>query len=212
MTEREIQRFKREYDVLKKLDSPYIIRVFNYYDDNDRHEYTMEYVPKTLNTFIEELKFEKDSNSIRISLVRQIFKAMKYVHSKKYLHRDLSYTNILVKKHDDKSYIIKLCDFGLVKTKNSTLTCKSTDARGSLNEPRIQEDISSYSKIDEVYSLTQIIFYIMTGDKHASLKKHNESEQLFYNTGINSDYDKRYADLDKLEVGFNNTEWQDLNK
>ena len=40
-------------------------------------------------------------NDIRINIVNQLFKAFSYIHRKGYLHRDISLTNILLKKYDD---------------------------------------------------------------------------------------------------------------
>ena len=41
LTEKEIQRFKQEYEELKQLSSPYIVEVYRYNDD--KKEYIMEY-------------------------------------------------------------------------------------------------------------------------------------------------------------------------
>ena len=40
-------------------------------------------------------------NDIRINIVNQLFKAFSYIHRKGYLHRDISLTNIFLKKYDD---------------------------------------------------------------------------------------------------------------
>lgn len=54
--------------------------------------------------------------------INQIFRAFEYIHENIGLHRDISTTNILLKKYDNDLLVIKVSDFGLVKLKNSTLT------------------------------------------------------------------------------------------
>ena len=41
------------------------------------------------------------TNDIRINIVYQLFKAFSYIHRKGYLHRDISLTNVLLKKYDE---------------------------------------------------------------------------------------------------------------
>ena len=47
---KELARFRQEYEVLKSLHSPYIIEVYAYNDTT--HEYTMEYMDETIYKFI----------------------------------------------------------------------------------------------------------------------------------------------------------------
>lgn len=91
---KEIERFKKEYQTLKELKSPYVLEVYNY--DEEKNEYYAEYADETLYEFISKNN-DKITNDIRIKLINQIFSAFSYIHKKGYLHRDISVTNILIK-------------------------------------------------------------------------------------------------------------------
>ncbi|MDN6730520.1 MAG: protein kinase family protein, partial [Alkalibacterium sp.] len=130
LTFTELNRFKREFEVMKKLDSPYILKVCTFKEEDN--EFIMEYVDQTLQHYI-----DKNNSSLQFSrrsrLVLQVFSAFNYIYSRRILHRDISYSNILVKVHDDNSTVIKVSDFGYLKEPESTLTRQNTEFNGSLN-------------------------------------------------------------------------------
>ena len=51
----------------------------------------------------------------QIYLFYQILKALKYLHSAELIHRDLKPSNVLL----NSECIVKICDFGLIRTLNS---------------------------------------------------------------------------------------------
>jgi serine/threonine protein kinase len=50
LDERDLHRFKRELETLKRLRHPYIVEVYRY--DETRNEYMMEYCDETLRAYI----------------------------------------------------------------------------------------------------------------------------------------------------------------
>ena len=50
LDDKELARFKQEFEVLKKLHSPYIVEVYAYNDKS--HEYTMERMDKNIYDYI----------------------------------------------------------------------------------------------------------------------------------------------------------------
>ena len=115
---KELARFKHEYEVLKSLRSPYVVNVFSY--DDFRNEYTMEFMDENIIEFIQRSN-NKLSLAERKGIIAQICRGLTYVHRKGYLHRDLSLSNVLIKHYEDVD-VVKLGDFGLVKEPESTLT------------------------------------------------------------------------------------------
>ncbi|EEG49761.1 protein kinase family protein, partial [Blautia hydrogenotrophica] len=111
LTDKEIARFKREFDVMNDLSSPYILEVYCY--NPDKNEYIMEYMDYTLDGYIAA---HNSTLTIiqRKGIAQQILRAFDYLHSKGHLHRDISPKNILIKEYDD-TLVVKLSDFGLVK-------------------------------------------------------------------------------------------------
>ena len=201
LDEKEKERFKKEFKVMKGLSSPYIIEVYSF--DEISYEYTMEYADFTINKYIEENNTKLKLND-RVKLVNQIIQGFIYTESKHLLHRDISTTNILIKKYDDVN-IIKISDFGLVKEKNSNLTNLDTEFKGSLNDPKldIYGGFKNYKIEHETYALVRLIYFIMTGRKRIRFDEDNYLK-LFVEKGVCDDIENRYKSIKELKTSFDN--------
>ncbi len=87
LSDEDMTRFRHEFDIMHRLDSPYIVKAYSY--DPFRHQYTMEYVPQTLSDFMRK-NDNKLSPRRRKDLAPQFLRGMRYIHSSSLLHRDLS--------------------------------------------------------------------------------------------------------------------------
>lgn len=198
LNDKEIARFKREFDDMKKLHSPYIVEVYAY--DDSKKRYTMELMDDSLEQYIIKNNNNLDSNR-RYKMVLQLFNAFHYIHSKGLLHRDVCPKNILIKKYDD-AIILKISDFGLVKENLSDLTSDSTDIKGYYNDPALRiEGFKNYSLIHEIYALTQVIVFIMTGK--SNFDKISDSQlRAFLLKGTNPNKEERFQSLDEMKKEF----------
>ena len=205
LTPTELKRFEKEFNLMKTLDSPYILKVYSY--NNKKNEFKMEYVKYSLKDYISKNNPQLNINK-RKSLCWQLFRAFEYIHSKSIFHRDLSLGNVLVKVHDDDTCIIKVCDFGYFKEKESTLTRQDTLFACSLNDPALRLlGFNKYNVQHEIYALTQVIFYIMTGKKNIE-KINQASIKSFLEFGMNSDLLNRANTLQELKDKFSITNWE----
>jgi len=196
LSKKEIERFKNEYKTLKKLNSPYIIEVYNF--DNEHNEYVMEYADFTLKDYIEA--FPHIDMKERQNIGLQIIRGLEYLHSKEVLHRDLSFTNVLIKKYDSIP-VVKLSDFGLVKKNDSTLTSLDTELKGSLNDPDLRRiGFKNYGILHEIYALTILLNYVITGRKN--IDNISERTEKFVDTGTNPDSNKRFQTLLEIKEAF----------
>lgn len=196
----ELERFKLEFESMKSLNSPYIVEVYRF--DEDNNEYLMEYMDETLEEYIDKNNTKLNIND-RTMLVRQILKAFKYIHSKDVLHRDISTKNILVKKYED-IVVLKVSDFGLIKIPNSELTRKGTEIKGSLNDHKSLEILGfeNFTTEHETFALTKLIYFIMTGKE--TLEKYNKTPYNdFVSKGISDELKNRYKSIEEIEIGFN---------
>lgn len=198
LSAKELERFKVEYESLKKLDSPYIIEVYKY--DNQKNLFYMECMDMNLLDYIQK---ENTNLSIvnRKKIVKQIIKGFSYIHSKGMLHRDISPKNILIKKYNDGTVIVKISDFGLVKVDDSILTSVNTKFKGAFNDPGLMHNFIEYSKNHEIYSLTFLIYFVMTG-KITMKETQNSEFNKFISIGTNSDETKRFKNIYLLEKEF----------
>lgn len=197
LNSKEVERFRREYEQMSILRSPYILEVYGYNEKNN--EYVMEFMDAPLEKYISrnntKLSFQE-----RMKLGLQIIKAFTYIHSKNILHRDISPKNILLKEYDD-VVVVKIADFGLVKIFNSELTSVNTEFKGYYNDPSlITEGFDSYGMLHETYALTRILYYVLTGK--AKTENPPENVRAFIEKGLSSDKSVRFKDTDELRRAF----------
>ena len=198
LTDKEVARFKREFDVMNNLSSPYILEVYCY--NPDKNEYIMEYMDYTLDGYIAA---HNSTLTIiqRKGIAQQILRAFDYLHSKGHLHRDISPKNILIKEYDD-TLVVKLSDFGLVKIPDSTLTTVNTEFKGYFNDPAlVVEGFNTYGIVHETYALTRVIYFVMTGKTNTE-KIANQNLRAFVERGLNPDKTKRFQNIRDMISAF----------
>lgn len=199
LNEKELERFKLEFDTMKTLKSPYVLDVYRY--DNVKNEYYMEYADETLHNFIKKNN-GKLSVRRRRGIAYQIFKGFSYIHSQNYLHRDISFTNILLQHYDDELSVVKISDFGLVKVEHSNLTSFGSEVKGSLNDSNLEfVGFSNYNMEYETFALTRLIYYVMTGRYNLENIK-NQEVKNFVQRGINPIVDNRYHSITEMQEAF----------
>lgn len=198
LTDKEVARFKREFDIMNDLSSPYILEVYCY--NPDKNEYIMEYMDYTLDGYIAA---HNSTLTIvqRKGIAQQILRAFDYLHSKGHLHRDISPKNILIKEYDD-TLVVKLSDFGLVKIPDSTLTTVNTEFKGYFNDPAlVVEGFNTYGIVHETYALTRVIYFVMTGKTNTE-KITNQNLRAFVEKGLNPDKIKRFQNIRDMISAF----------
>ncbi len=198
LSTKEIERFKREFKEMQEFSSPYILEV--YYYNEEKTEYIMEYMDYTLNSYIE--KYNSSLSTMqRKNIVFQILRAFEYIHSKGRLHRDISPKNILIKKYED-TLVVKIADFGLVKIPDSALTTVNTEFKGYFNDPSLIVDgFNTYGILHEIFALTRIVYYVMTGKTNVDLIS-EQKMRAFVNKGLNVDKFKRFKNVNEMAVAF----------
>lgn len=191
---KEIKRFKQEFQILKSLHSPYIVQAFAY--NESANEYTMECMDETLYQYI-----LKNNTSLslkeRKGIIAQICKGLEYIHGKNILHRDISLVNIFVKHYEDVN-VIKLGDFGLVKNPENRLTSLQTEVKGSLNDPDlVNVGFANYEIRHETFALTRVCYFVLTGRTNISKQKEGAIKK-FWNKGTNTDINQCFKSVEEL--------------
>ncbi|MFA9375244.1 MAG: protein kinase [Lachnotalea sp.] len=189
-----MERFKQEFQLLKRLHSPYIVEAYSYNDETN--EYTMEYMDETIYKYVlresSRLSFKDRKN-----IIAQICKGLNYIHEKKLLHRDISLVNVFVKHYDDVN-VIKLGDFGLVKNPENTLTSLQSELKGSLNDPNLVNiGFVNYEMRHETFALTRLCYFILTGRTNINKQKNGKIKDL-WRKGTSPNINERFSSVDEL--------------
>jgi serine/threonine protein kinase len=143
-----------EANVLSELSHPNIIKVRNYFETSSRCLMEMEYckgghLRKMLSRKSKSGKLpEEDVHTI----MKQLFSAIEYIHSKDYIHRDIKPENILFTDKNDLN-TLRIVDFGLSTIFPGMISQTVSDKVGTLlyMAPE-QTDFTNYSKKVDIYS------------------------------------------------------------
>ena len=103
-SEKHIDNFRREAQLLASLSHPYILPIFSYGAINDQTTATSKYLPYLVVQFTEQgslaESFERGGNrpwslDRVVTLAREVAEALDYAHSRNVLHRDVKPANLL---------------------------------------------------------------------------------------------------------------------
>lgn len=104
---------KLEVNILRGLDHPNIVKYYEAFEDDMYLHIVMEYLQgDDLFKIISLKKVNKFNEKDMSQIMRQLLKALVFIHNKNIVHRDIKPENILFSQKDDYSSL-KLIDFGL---------------------------------------------------------------------------------------------------
>ncbi|OQR93136.1 hypothetical protein THRCLA_22343 [Thraustotheca clavata] len=158
----QIQCIKKEIDIMKEIDHPSIVRLYEIIETKDHITIVMEYCEgEDLASYIHR-RVKLDENLV-CALFRQITDAIAYLHRKSIIHRDIKPQNIIVQEHNS-NVIVKLVDFGL-GARDPTTLCKLTAFCGTpaFMAPEIIAQKQYDGKPVDAWSLGVLLFYMVTG-------------------------------------------------
>ena len=168
-----------------KLNHENIIKIFNFKVSTNKLLILMEDAgpdSRTLQDFINESG--RIQNDVVISIFTQLISAVKYLHDRKIVHRNIRPDNILIiKKDDDKHITVKLSGFtsarSLDKTKEDMLTYNSENIQ--YLAPEIQDGILPYTNSVDIWSLGCVLYELCT-NKHCFMPRVSNYLQIAYSS------------------------------
>ena len=161
----ENAKFLKEIQVLKELDHPNIIKIFEYYVDNKNHYIITELLTggELYDTIIKCHKFNEKTAAF---IMRQILSALNYLHSKGIVHRDIKPENILVQKIDKKEnqdeIYIKLIDFGASNFFKENEILKLKVGSPYYIAPEVLN--KNYNEKCDIWSAGVVLYVMLTGN------------------------------------------------
>ena len=184
-----------EINVLKKIDLPSIIKIFEFYVDDKNYYLITEYCSGgELYELINDCKFSE----LQVAYVMyQLFIALNYCHKMKIIHRDLKPENILLTKNEDNFLRIKVCDFGTSQIFKKGEVQK--DIVGSLFYMAPEVIQQKYNFKCDLWSCGVIMYILLTNRLPFSGENDDEiiSNILYsdYNTYYLKDFSENTKDL-----------------
>ena len=115
------QRFRQEAASAANLQSPYIVNVYDWGQDDGTYFIVMEYIRGTdLKTGIVQRGALNQRKVAEIG--SQVCQALSVAHNQDIIHRDIKPQNIMVQPDGN----VKVMDFGIARAKNSVMTQTSS--------------------------------------------------------------------------------------
>lgn len=172
-TEHEYAVFLNEVDVLKRLDSPYNVRILgSFVSEAVRRPFKSECPRKgiivyhyihgldLLDTINKRIALKESfSEQEIVSVTKQILKAICYVHNSGFVHRDIKPENFIVEVDDSPcGFNLKLIDFGLSRQMDQLTQTERTSGTWFYAAPETAYNL--YTQKSDVWSAGVIITMI----------------------------------------------------
>ncbi|KAI4347249.1 hypothetical protein L6164_008077 [Bauhinia variegata] len=155
-----LEEFKSEVQIMKRLRHPNVVLFMGAVIRPPNLSIVTEFLPRgSLYRLIHRPNNQLDERR-RLRIALDAARGMNYLHncSPMIVHRDLKSPNLLV----DKNWVVKVCDFGLSRMKNSTfLSSRSTAGTAEWMAPEVLRNEPSNEKCD-VFSYGVILWELST--------------------------------------------------
>jgi len=160
LTSKQIYEVKQEAKILASINSIYVVRYYDSFEENNSLNIVMEYCDGgDLSKFLDENK--KTKILLKENLVWNIFLkitiGLASIHNLKILHRDLKALNIFLTKDLD----VKIGDLGVAKMLTHTKFAKTFIGTPYYLSPELCQDIP-YNDKSDVWALGCILYELCT--------------------------------------------------
>ena len=160
------EKTDEEIELLKNLDHPNIVKLFEYFCDDEKYYLITEYCDGgDLFNLIRNKRVFSESSAAYI--MYQIFRALIYCHYTHHLiHRDIKPENIVVyrqNKAGEDLYDVKLIDFGISKIFNKLEKNNDSKIRGSLNYIAPEVLQNNFNEKCDIWSCGVILYVLVIG-------------------------------------------------
>ena len=156
-----VQRFRTEAEALARLKHPNIVAIYNIFERESHHFFSMEYVPG--NNLAELVQEQPLPPPAAARYGQKIACAIQFAHENGLLHRDLKPSNILIDAFDEP----RVTDFGLAKRLNAEADLSYTGQLIGSPQYFAPEQLSAkkgeIGPRTDVYSIGAVLYHLLTG-------------------------------------------------
>ena len=148
---------KNEIKILKHLDHPNIIKLFEYYQNDKEMHLILELLG---NDVLDKLsKVQKFTEEQTAKIIVQVLSAVKYMHDNGIIYRDIKPENILI--YDEENLLVKLIDYDLSLYINEK-KLKDKVGTPSYIAPEILKGEEYDYKVD-IWSIGILMYFLLMG-------------------------------------------------
>ena len=182
----EMYNLSREGRLISNLSHPNIIKIYNFYTYENYLYNVMEYAKWGELTQLINSKDEIPETKIK-DIFKQIYSAVKYLHNKNIIHRDLK-TNNIVFLDEEKTHVA-IIDFGISSTSCGGDVLKAGTLKYLPPEILTGDTFKNSNKID-MWALGIILYLLyfkkfpFDGKDFSEIKKRIHYEPVFYPKNI----------------------------
>jgi serine/threonine protein kinase len=160
-----VKRFSNEARTVSNISHPNILNVTDFGADKNNAVYIISegVEGETLKeALLREGKFPLER---AVNIVRQIAAALAAAHKKEIVHRHLSSENILLANAGDESELVKVLDFGSVKSEDENSFENETAIKDlEYLSPEQNSSVTEADERSDIYSLGVIFYEMLTGE------------------------------------------------
>ena len=156
-----IKRFKKEAEILAKLNHKNIVSVYDVIEQNDNQYIIMEYLNGKDLEQVVEAQGGTLSLDLAASVIADTCLALDYIHQRSIIHRDIKPSNIFVLEDG----VVKLTDFGVTKDLNSMSMTIDGSLVGTIAYASPEQDSRELDGKSDIFSLGVVLYEVVTGQK-----------------------------------------------
>ncbi|KAA1098558.1 hypothetical protein PGT21_036476 [Puccinia graminis f. sp. tritici] len=149
---------EREIVIMKLIDHPNVMRLYDVYENSHEIYLVMEYVEggELFEYLVSRGRLSEDE---ALNYFQQIIRGVDYCHRFNICHRDLKPENLLL----DKANNIKIADFGMAAWEASGKLLETSCGSPHYASPEIVAGINYHGSSSDIWSCGVILFALLTG-------------------------------------------------